>query len=134
MKKIAVAALVLLASACSKQVLQKNGTRSGLQGRWDWVEATGGLIGHRITPATQGFSATVKFKNDSVYMYRNDTLQQADRYTIIKKRTIYSTDSLEVLHFAAAGYDRVIMRLKQDTLVLADNYYDGYSWLYVKHK
>lgn len=105
-----------------------------LNGQWDWKGTTGGIAGITITPETARYILHIEFKNNELLFYKNNNVTQQYHYTIIKDKTIYSTDSLYVIKPESSinALPLVITKATRDTIVLADNVNDGFSSTYVK--
>jgi hypothetical protein len=111
-----------------------------LSGNWLWIESSGGLGYHVVTP-TAGTRVTDTYEPDGHYFrYRNDTLIDSKTFVIRKKYSIVSNDSLDAIVFEDSrpetlllpGYSFIILKLTADSLCLGDNMYDGYSSLFVR--
>ena len=58
----------------------------GLIGDWEWVKSVGGIGGNTITPESVGYTKTIHFPNDSVYVEdRNDTTILETKYSCVQK-------------------------------------------------
>ncbi|MEK7818205.1 MAG: hypothetical protein AAB255_00255 [Bacteroidota bacterium] len=126
----------LTAFSCNSNPTDENisqSTSSTLVGQWLWRQASGGLTGKVITPSANT-RIIISFLADGRYSEsRNDTLLVSSNYTIQKGKTIYSTDSLDVIVFQNTDIEkRVIFSITKDSLNVADNYYDGYGFIYTK--
>jgi hypothetical protein len=99
-------------------------------GSWNWVNSSGGIMGETRTPGTVGYRIRIVFKQDGTYEeYRSDTLYLMTQYTIKREKTIYRSDSLDVIHYESGGVS-VIFPTFRNTLQLGDNWYDGYCSVY----
>ncbi len=53
--------------------------QADLAGEWNWIKSfRGGDAGGYMTPADLGYSMHMNIRNDSVYIYHNDTLKTSD--------------------------------------------------------
>jgi hypothetical protein len=135
MKKIAVLILALVAVACKhgSDLPQPQVTISNIYAQWNLVKQTGGFTGSTIytTPGT----VYVQFSaNNTVSWYQNNSLKSTGNFSVQLGKSIYSTDQKYILNFMGNGIDQSVMVAKKDTLVLADEAYDGYSSFYIRRK
>ena len=129
-------AYLLLAAfyGCISNPLSGDGSQSvTLVGQWLWVQSSGGLQGKIITPPA-GDRSTVRFTSDwKYYSYSHDTLKGSTSYSLIRDKTIYSRDSLDVIVFQDSSMPNlVVVQLTRDTLCLGDNMFDGFSSTFVR--
>jgi hypothetical protein len=104
-----------------------------LQGKWQWIKSTGGFAGKTITPQSAGYRSSIEFKKDnSVLVYRNDSLTNQAKFTLVKTKTIFSADSAYVLKYEPEMMEEAIIKATKDTLILADNVYDGFAKTYIR--
>jgi hypothetical protein len=133
--RIIVIVLIILANGCYSNPtnVQVSQASSKLEGGWLWKQSSGGIAGQIIIPS-ENQKVVLKFTSDGRYsQYRNDTLQYSSTYTIKKDKTIYSADSLDVIYFKEYLFEKlVILQLTKDSLELADNFYDGFGFTYIK--
>jgi hypothetical protein len=130
-----VAVLSLLVLSCHNEPTSVEYSQTiSLAGNWLWTSASGGLTGSQvITPSNK---IVLSFTSDGAYsLYRNDTLLNSSIYSVKKGKTIYSSDSMDVIIFRDTTIEkRVIFKLTIDSLELADNMYDGFGYSYIKIK
>lgn len=60
-----IAALAVLATACSKPEMQM------LEGTWQWTRTSGGIAGVNYTPESEGFEAELVFKGNQFTFYKD---------------------------------------------------------------
>ncbi|HVV54944.1 MAG TPA: hypothetical protein VHC47_06460, partial [Mucilaginibacter sp.] len=78
-----------------------------------------------------------KITKDSIYYYRNDTLQSSMHFVITKAKPfigVPGVDSAYFIHFIPQSLDKQVMAATSDSLSLADAAYDAYGYGYVRHK
>jgi hypothetical protein len=99
-----------------------------LIGDWEWVQSSGGIAGHIITPATEGYTKTVHFQSDWTYKEeRDDTTFLETTYRVYKENTgnvmvhVVQIDDSEPLD---------IIGVTDSTLDLADRCLDCYLHSY----
>jgi len=110
--------------------------QTGLNGTWKWNATIGGIGGWTYTPATEGFSCTVLFSNQSDYsLFRNDTLKRSGVYTLSSSNGI-SHLSIPIGDDSSFNY-RILfdgaMRISHDTMMLSmDSVNDGFSSYFIR--
>ncbi len=131
-----VLALVFIAgmSACKTSQLDANigFDKKMLSGRWEWQSSTGGFAGNTITPEKEGYTQSLRFSDNKVALYKNDSLKWETGYSITRGSSIYSQEKANLIKYDNGYLPKVILKVSQDSLVLADNVYDGYSSLYLR--
>jgi hypothetical protein len=129
---------VLILSGCSKDASPTAPRQEGIYGNWNWVKSVGGPGGGAIiTPALAGYTQRIALKPDSTYeLYQNDTLVGTTRFSIRREKTIFSSDSADVIHFkdSMRFLSQTISLDGVDTLGLGDLVYDGFGHLYTRIK
>jgi hypothetical protein len=126
--------LSLLVLSCHKEPTSVDNAQAiTLTGKWQWIRSSGGIGGQTIIPPA-GTVVIQTYSSDGVFSQsRNDTLQTTSHYSIKKQKTIYSTDSLDVIVYQDSTLTKqVILYLSVDTLSVGDNMYDGYGSIYKK--
>ena len=104
-----------------------------LNGKWILVNVSGGIAGDINDVDTQIERHLIVFdKNNSVSFFYNDSLLSTTNFHIEKRESIYSTDEFDFIIYENSLAPEVITYLNNDTLVIADNNYDGFSRVYIK--
>lgn len=128
---ILLVAIATILCACSNTI-DEDSDRS-LNGKWILVNVPGGIAGEINNIDTLVEKHIVVFDKDkSVSFFYNDSLLSTTNYLIEKRRSIYSTDELDFIVYEYSSAPNVITYLSKDTLVIADNSYDGFSRVYIK--
>jgi hypothetical protein len=111
---------------------EKNG--NDLTGRWKWINSCGGITGGCHTAASTGNRIVIEFTKDTIFrIFRNDKLTAETSYALKHGKSIFSTDSANLI-------DRKNMLLlsfsfaTRDTLLLNEECYDCYGSKYVRIK
>ena len=125
-------AISLVALSCKSNPIDSNGGQS-IVGEWVWIQSSGGYAGNTIRPAANT-KFVLRFTSDSSYAeIRNDTVLLTSRYSIHLGQTIFQSDLMPVISFQNSSIPmKVIFKLSNDSLHLADNHYDGYGSLYIR--
>ncbi|RYD92242.1 MAG: hypothetical protein EOP54_21160 [Sphingobacteriales bacterium] len=138
MKSLLIALLIVGAASCKKENVNNSKTPADpekMYGKWTWVSSMGGFAGKTTTPQSAGYQAGIEFKRDkTVSFYRNDTLTNTAEFNLAKGKSIFSADSAYIIKYKPDAMDQAIIKTKTDTLILADNVYDGFTITYVRDK
>ena len=122
---------VIILSSC-KTTVDEN-SNLPLNGRWMLVNVSGGIAGDINDVDTQIERHLIVFdRNNSVSFFYNDSLLSTANFYIEKRKSIYSTDEFDFIIYENNLEPEVITYLSNDTLVIADNNYDGFSSVYIK--
>ncbi len=114
-----------------------NEIRSTLNGKWQVHKKQGGFTGFDILYPKNTF---IEFKfgniniNDSVRHY-NDTIELANNKATWNKEYAITGDSTYMLHYIDKyifSQSKIILHIKNDSLVISDNFINGYSSLCTK--
>jgi hypothetical protein len=114
-------------------------------GKWKWVYSITSWSQNTLTPLNAGFNYYLKFKKDTVYLLKNNSIDGIMTYSIGYKK--FSTnspttyDSLPCLNRTVLVFPTtthiigdVIIKLNQDTLLFDDRWIDGDKILYQREK
>lgn len=122
---------VFILNSCKTAVTENSNLP--LNGKWILVNISGGIAGDINDVDTQVERHFIVFdKNNSVSFFYNDSLLSATNFQIEKRESIYSTDKFDFIIYEDSLEPEVITYLSNDTLVIADNNYDGFSRVYIK--
>ena len=122
---------VFILTSCKTAVTENSNLP--LNGKWILVNISGGIAGDINDVDTQNKRHIVVFnKNNSVSFFYNDSLLNTTNFHIEKRESIYSTDEFDFIVYENSKEPEVITYLSNDTLVIADNNYDGFSRVYIK--
>jgi hypothetical protein len=130
MKNAAFLLLLLIPFACSKDITISMNSISGL---WTLNQISGGITG--TVPMPSGIN-TIAFESSGQYSKAVDNvMQESGMYTITLKKTIFSEQKMNVLHFMPSqnnSYDMAV-DLNGNILSLMQDAYDGVNYVYAKH-
>ncbi len=130
---ISLVVLSLLALSCNNAPSSIDSSQpAALAGNWLWTGAIGGLTGNQVIRPLN--KTVVSFTGGGMFsVYQNDTLLRTSMYSVKKGKTIYSADSMNIILFQDTTIERrVIFKLTADSLELADNFYDGFGYTYIR--
>ncbi|MCU7495950.1 MAG: hypothetical protein HF314_11210 [Ignavibacteria bacterium] len=107
-----------------------------LYGSWRLQKISGGLQGTTTEISPDKAPKVLFTYGGTVIFYSSDNkLARSTTFTLTEGKTIYSTDEKSIIHFADnLDNPMVIFSISEDTLVLADNDYDGFSYIYLKER
>ncbi|MCS7082560.1 MAG: hypothetical protein N2561_09415 [Bacteroidetes bacterium] len=126
----ALLGLALLAGCATVGPLERR-----LEGRWQWVESTGGLAGLRRTPQSEGYNQELVFYSHKLEVWRSGKLVTVLRYRIERKRTLLQPEPGDVLVYEDLFLPEQLIRWgRGDTLYLADVCADCFVHTYVRRR
>jgi len=111
-------------------------------GKWQWIESSGGFAGKATTPSKEGYIARIEFSNEYMYqLYRNDTLIDRRKFIFSKDKSIHRDKQVWIISFAqdttleyGPPLPMEVLFQGEDTLMLKEKVYDGFSYTYVRMK
>lgn len=112
-----------------------------LIGKWNWIEASGGISGDITTPASSGKKIRIEFSKKGTYKeWENDKLVYAKPYKVEKIKRVNNEAPIEFIKYGTKS-DQMQQRISErfefrgkDTLVLIQDCSDCYTSVYVKIK
>jgi|SRR5690554_94333 len=125
MKKIALSFVALFALSCN--VLKKEA--SGYNGTWILEQKSGGFTGRTITPEKE---TKLVIKKDKMFSYENGTLIAESDFKIEKGKVIQSTELQDII--ISNQIKKQSISVKGDTLIIADQCYDCFTYVYLRKK
>ncbi len=100
-------------------------------GTWKWVLTTGGIAGVHQTPASTGHSLTYTFRADSTANILTDTSNVNTTYAI-EHDTAFLTSGGVTDFLKVQGILLGIMSSHNDTMIITQDFVDGFYFYYVK--
>lgn len=129
MKKLLFLFAIVLIS-CQKDGI--NSTKNELVGEWLWIKKTGGIAGVNESPQ-KGDTLILKIMPDNIYHYiSNDSTIKSGTYTFSKKQSMLLQEEKNFIILDENG--KYMYELSNDTLYLAEDYYDGFNYEYARIK
>lgn len=115
-------------TSCTKQV--QNG--EALAGTWEWKSTDGGLGFHlHLTPASTGQREQLKLTGNLRYfLYINNVMKEEGSYALWDQPCIHDKKKKTVIRFSGALQDRMVEKVDREQLVLSDEHYDGFEFMY----
>ena len=112
----------------SKEIKQ---TESGF---WILENQTGGIAGRNITEADRGYSVKlILCNNGKFYQLKNDSISEQGTYSIGNGKSIYQKEAQRIISLSS-GKKLVVMKINATEMELAENYYDGFGFSYLRTK
>lgn len=125
-----LAAMLLLTSATCKKQSSETSFKGHLIGKWKFTGSTGGFAGKSI-PADHSASKIIEFKTGGRYVkYVNGEPDMQGNYDIVTIKSIYSGVNENAIRFDPSVNDQkaaYVATITGDELMLADNFYDGFT-------
>jgi len=127
-------AITFLSLASCKKSTTELPLDQKLLGEWRYTGTGGGLTG-KYTKADSSVTRTLQFKDGLRYLKKADNhIDEEGTYQLSRSKSIYiGTEDNSIVFNGVASSSRIIT-LRNDTLELADNFYDGYQESYVRMK
>lgn len=106
-----------------------------LPGSWLLTRISGGFAGTTTDISPEEGRKVVFTEGGSVSYYLKGALVSSTTFVLKKGKSIYSSEEKNFIHFADnPEMPMVILSISRDTLQLADNVYDGFSYTYLREK
>ena len=104
-------------------------------GKWQWIETSGGFAGKITTPTKAGYFERIEFSNEGIYQkFKNDSLIERKPFSFSQKTSIQTGKTAWVLSLNEGSIPMAVSFSGQDTLMLNEQVYDGFSYTYVRMK
>lgn len=123
MKKIALLLTLALTFSCG--ALKKD--KDGYNGTWILQNKSGGFAGKTTLPDHE---VKLVIKNDKIKYFEKGKLISEDVFKVEKAKVIQSTEPQDVI--VSKKLMKQSINVSGDTLVIADQCYDCYTYLYVR--
>jgi len=109
---------------------------TNLTGTWNWTQRQGGFAGKTETAEKTGNKLVLEFSSQNKYrLEENNQLISEGEYSIVRQKSIYDHSMTDAIHFSdESRQDQLIQSLSADTLILADNHFDGFADTYVRSR
>lgn len=126
----AMLAIVFFTSAAGKKNTPEKGLEKQLLGKWQFTGQSGGFAGS-TEPAKSNSIKVIEFKKDGKYVrYKNGEPMYQGTYELCKAKSIHTGKVDNAIRFdlrVDANESGNILTIDGDTLILADNFNDGYT-------
>lgn len=130
-------AILLFTSATCRKVQPDTLLKKQLIGSWQYIGKSGGYAG-KSEKADPSSNYTLEFKSRQKYLQKtNGQVSQQGTYELYKLKSIYSGKEDNAIRFNSASAHsnkHSIITLEGDTLIIAENVYDGFKIKYIKLK
>jgi hypothetical protein len=132
-----IVALMLFSSATCKKLPSGSSIDKQLIGAWKYIRKSGGYAG-KSENADPSSNQVLEFKSGFSYIQKtNDQISEQGSYELYKVKSIYSGKEDNAIRFSSMSNQsnkNSIISLQNDTLIIADNVYDGYRMEYIRIK
>ena len=132
-----ILAFMLLSSSTCKKEQETPDVKKQLPGKWKYTGKSGGYAG-KSQKADPAVAIVLEFKRDNTFLRsENNEVKLQGTYTLTRLKSIYSGKEENAVQFNAAAdpHNRgSIITLRNDSLTIADNVYDGFTSGYVRLK
>jgi hypothetical protein len=140
-KLVGILLIIFSATACEKEIDEPV---YEIFGSWNWLKSYGGFTGHVLkTPENTGVSQVITFlPTDTVIITANaDTIHRTD-YFLSREKSILLQDTFDFLtinyRYRVSDTETILLSMRYiietltDTLVLAEDVYDGFGHQFVR--
>ena len=126
--------LILVLFACDEPIeIEYDSDEERIADIWHWVKAVGGISGEEFTPESTGEESRIVFSRDGyLSWYDNPYFPYRVKYMLGRDVTIFNTDTVPVVYVDTLISFKFSF-LSDDTLILDDNYYDGFQRTYARN-
>lgn len=124
--------IVLLLSGCSKENPVQSVT-DDISGSWKLMKVSGGIAGTTTEPSSNSIEIITITNSGKFTKYLNNEVVFSGDITIQSENSIFSQEPVKFIKFVSnTGYyaKLAILNVSGKELVLADNFFDGYSYYY----
>lgn len=123
MKKVAYVFITLLLLSCNSDESAEN----LLNGKWNWVSSSGGIVGKTMTPASENKTIVLEFYNSIMTKYENGNLVSEDPFSVETRESIMGGQRKMIIIDNSEAQSFEIIGKK---LYLSDECYDCYQYEY----
>lgn len=105
-----------------------------LDGRWEWIDASGGIAGTTRTPVSEGYTMSIVHRAAGTtarfQVFRNDSLFAET--TVRRSEASSGTRGTLVYGDPVLGWPEQDFEIRTDTLVLRDGCCDGFTYRFFR--
>lgn len=123
MKKVAYVFITLLLLSCDSN----DSAESLLNGKWNWISSSGGIVGKTMTPASENKTIVLEFYNSIMTKYENGNLVSEDPFSVETRESIMGGERKMIIIDNSENQSFEIIGKK---LYLSDECYDCYQYEY----
>lgn len=142
MKKLGFIFILAILVSCKTHLHVPDNDEQKLQGKWRWIETSGGFAGQVSTPATENYKMSIEFLSNGILKeYKNGEFINKCNYTVEKGKSIYVADGeVLLINYIEKNADvqqrvRDYFEIKgKDTLILKNECYDCFTKLFVRER
>jgi hypothetical protein len=130
-------AILLFSSATCRRSPSGSSLDKQLIGAWKYTKKSGGYAG-KSENADPAINHVLEFKIGFNYIRKtNDQVSEQGSYELYKTKSIYSGKEDHAIRFSSTSdhpNQNSVISLRNDTLIIADNVYDGFKIEYIRIK
>lgn len=127
MKKLLIFLMISGLMACEKSEVVKS---DELTGTWKWVRKTGGIAGVNETPKDREVTLLTLNADKTYSTTRNDSLLVSGTYALSTGESLLLNKEVNFIVFGEGL--PMMYEVKNNTLYLAEDVYDGFNYEYVR--
>ena len=135
------AGFIFLLLSCAEESIMPDTSKASLLEEWKWVKTVAGWVPveerwvpAEETPATAGYTQTIRFgMNDTVEYYRDDSLTNAYPYELAYRNYDFlNPDSDSTLVLIINSWTEFFFSIDNNTLIIDLSYVDGPKDFYTR--
>lgn len=134
MKSYLLFFVLMILTSCSSENPQSSAQKS-LEGKWNWVQSSGGIAGTTTTPASTNQVIYLEFSGNSFKKYINGTFSVDNTFEIKIDKSIFGGEKPMLVSTSPIKYfSPMSFEIKDDKLYLNEECYDCFGSVYVRAK
>lgn len=132
MKILPIVALLFVFTACERN--NNEPSARALEGRWDWVQSQGGIAGMTYKASENDSRQLIFSKDGDFELFQNGKSLVKSKYLLKDSLSINFEGVVPMIHLLSnsSPFQRHAFTIKKNTLLLYDEYNDGFTHTYVK--
>ena len=134
MKNVLLFFVFIILTSCSSEDF-KASQRKSLEGKWNWVQSSGGFAGTTNTPESSNQVIYIEFSGNSFKRYINGTMSADYTFVIKTQKSIFGGEKPMIVsdnpdeYFVPMSFE-----IQGDKLNLSEECYDCFGSVYVRSK
>lgn len=134
MKNYLVFFVLMILTSCSSENPQSSAQKA-LEGRWNWVQSSGGFAGTTTTPESTNQVIYIEFSGSTFKKYINGKLASDHTFEIKTDKSIFGGEKPMLVSTSQIKYfSPMSFEIKDDKLYLNEECYDCFGSVYVRAK
>lgn len=99
--------------------------------KWEWTKSTGGIGGVVKTPESEGYTQSVDFDKNGLYVkYRNNAAEASGTYNIVRAQSELDGQEYDMVILDEGLLPQAIIQVTENELILREECYDCFTHHY----